>query len=79
MKFLRYALYAGGGLVVLLVVALVAAVDHAPGQSRAGDHPDDGLRMGTGYFGKDGSPGLVTMLNRHFSASASAVWPVCGA
>jgi hypothetical protein len=50
-------------------LTLVAGVDHSPGQFRAGDHVDDGLRMGTGYFGAP-APGLLTVLGRYLSSSA---------
>jgi hypothetical protein len=52
--------------------ALIGAVDHAPGQPRAGDHPDDSERMGTGYFGKEGAPGLLTALARYVGRGAPA-------
>jgi hypothetical protein len=51
--------------------ALIAATDHAPGGlPRAGDHPDDGERMGTGYFQRDGAPGLLTVLARYLGRGA---------
>jgi len=53
--------------------ALIGATDHAPdGSPRAGDHPDDSMRMGTGYFGKADAPGLITALNRYLGGSAPA-------
>ena len=53
-------------------LSMIAATDHAPGQPRAGDHPDDSERMGTGYFGKPSAPGLVTALNRWLGGPAPA-------
>src|SRR3569623_929287 len=35
---------------VAATMALGGAADHAPGAARQGDHPDDSLRMGTGYY-----------------------------
>jgi hypothetical protein len=52
-------------------LSIIAAVDHAPGMARAGDHPDDSERMGTGYYGL-AAPGLLTALTRVFGADAPA-------
>ena len=52
--------------------SMIAATDHAPDLPRAGDHPDDSERMGTGYFGKASAPGLITVLNKYLGASATA-------
>ena len=47
--------------------SLIGAVQHAPGGFRQGDHGDDGLRMATGWYGKDTAPGLLTVLNKYFN------------
>ncbi len=53
--------------------ALIAGTDHHPdGSFRAGDHNDETVRMGTGYFGNPDAPGLLTLINRHLGATAAA-------
>lgn len=54
------------------LMSVLQGLDHAPGQFRAGDHSDDGSRMGTGWFGKDGAPGLITVLSKFLSDHAPA-------
>jgi uncharacterized protein (DUF1501 family) len=61
-----------------LSFSMIAATDHAPGQPRAGDHPDDSERMGTGYFGKAGAPGLITVLNKFLGGNAPAPVAIIG-
>ena len=53
--------------------AVIAATDHVPdGSYRPGDHNDDGMRMGTGYYLRYDAPGVLTVLNRHLGPQANA-------
>jgi hypothetical protein len=53
--------------------AVIAATDHRPdGGSRPGDHRDDGSRMGTGYYGRYDTPGLLTFMNRFLGTQGDA-------
>ncbi|HVV84732.1 MAG TPA: DUF1501 domain-containing protein [Kofleriaceae bacterium] len=59
--------------------AVIAATDHRPdGGYRPGDHRDDGARMGTGYYGRYDTPGLVTVLNHYLGAQGGAPVVVMG-
>jgi hypothetical protein len=58
--------------------SMIAAVDHAPGLPRAGDHTDDSPRMGTGYYGVP-APGILTAINRYVGQSAPAPVAMIGA
>src|SRR5207253_5738460 len=53
-------------------MSILQGIDHAPGQQRVGDHGDDGMRMGTGWFAKDGAPGFLTVLSRFLGDGAPA-------
>ncbi len=58
--------------------SLLAATDHVPGGYRAGDHTDETPRMGTGYYGKPGAPGLMTVLSRYLSGASAGPVAVIG-